>query len=124
MLTIKTLRLVNTEHLTALETFPPFFFLSDELPDAKFSDVLQIFNHAHAILGSVPLIQVVQPGTREAVTANAILDFGVHSLLTVFDSAYDADFRFEATITSAARAWFLISCVCDAEAAIHSTGSD
>ncbi len=56
------------------------------MPYTKFSDVLKIVDHAHAILGSIPLIQMIQHGTREAVTIKAVLDFGVHYLLTVFDS--------------------------------------
>ena len=114
---------MNTEYLAAFRAAPPFFFVSDEMPYAEFSDVLEIADHAHAILGSIPLIQMVQPGAREAVTTEAVLDFGVHDLLTVLDSAYDAGFRFEAVVTPATGAWFLISCVCAAEAAIHSAGS-
>ncbi len=113
MQTIKTLRLVNTEYLTAFRAAPPFFFASDEMPYAEFSDVLEIVDHAHAILGSVPLIQIVQPGAREAITTEAVLDFGVHHFLTVLDSACDTNFFFEAIVTSAAEAWFLISRVCD-----------
>lgn len=115
---------MNTECLTAFRAAPPFFFAFDEMPYAKFSDVLQIFNHAHAIPGSVALIQVVQSGAREAITTEAVLDFGVHHLLTALDPAHDANFRFEAVVTSATGAWVLISRVCDAEAAIHSAGSD
>ena len=123
VLTIKTLWLVNTEYLTAFRAAPPFFFASDEMPYAKFFNVLEIVDHAHAILGSVPLIQVVQPGARKAFTTEAVLDFRVHNLLTVFDSACFANFRFEAVVASAAGAWFPIPCVCNAEAAIHSAGS-
>lgn len=124
MLTIKALLLVNTEYLTAFGAFPPFFFVSDEMPYAEFSNVLEILDHAHAILGSIPVIQVVQPVAREAVTTGAILDFRVYNLLTVLDSAQNANFRLEAIIAKASGTWLIISCVCNAEAAIHSTGSD
>ena len=90
---------MNTEYLTASRAAPPFFFASDEMPYAEFSNVIEIAYHAHAILGSVPLIQMVQPGAREAITTEAVLDFGVRHLLTVLDSACDANFRFEAVIT-------------------------
>jgi hypothetical protein len=100
------------------------FFAFYEMPYAEFSNVLQIFNHAHAILGSVSLIQVVQPGAREVITTETVLDFGVNDLLTVLDSARDANFSFEDVVASATGAWVLISRVCDAEAAIHSAGSD
>ncbi len=108
MLAIKTLRLVNTEYLTAFRAFPPFFFISEEMHYAEFSNVLKVFDHAHAILGSIPVIQIFQPGAREAVATEAILGFGVYHLLAVLDPARDANFRFEAVIAKAAWAWFLI----------------
>jgi hypothetical protein len=89
-------------------------FVSDEMPYAEFSDVLKITDHAHAVLGFIPLIQMVQPDTGEAVTTKAVLDFGGYYLLTVLDFTYDAGFRFDAVVTSATRAWFLISCECAA----------
>ena len=76
---------MNAEHLTAFRASPPFFFVSYEMPYAEISNVLEIADHAHAILGSIPLIQMVQPVAREAVTSKAVLDFGVHYLLTVLD---------------------------------------
>jgi len=115
---------VNTEELHAFRAAPPFFFVSNEMPYAEFSNVFEIADHAHAILGSIPFIQMVQPDAREAVTTKAVLDFSVHYLLTVLDSTYDAGFRFEAVVTSATGAWFLISCECATETAIHSAGSD
>lgn len=64
---------MNTEYLTAFRADPPFFFGSYEMPYAEFSDVLEIADHAHAILGSISLIQMVQPDAREAVTREAVL---------------------------------------------------
>jgi hypothetical protein len=124
VLTIKTLWLVNTKYLTALRAYPPFFFVSDEMPYADFSNAFEIDDHAHAILGSIPLIQMIQPDARETVTIKAVLGFGVRHLLTVLDFTFNAGFRFEAVVTPATGAWFLISGECSAEAAIHSTGSD
>jgi hypothetical protein len=124
MLTIKTFWLVNTEYFAAFRAAPLFFFVSDEMPYAEFPDVLEIADHAHAVPGSIPLIQMIQPGTGEAVAAEAVLDLSVRDLLAVFDSAYDAGFRFEAVIDPATGAWFLVSCVCAAEVAIHSAGRD
>jgi hypothetical protein len=124
VLAIKAFGIVNTEHLAAFRAAPSFFFVSDEMPYTEFPNVLEVADHAHAIPGSVPLIQMVQPGTGEAVATEAVLDFGIHDLLAVLDPAYDAGFRFEAVIPSAAGAWFPVPCVCAAEAAIHSTGSD
>ncbi len=92
MLAIKTLRLVNTEYLAAFSASPPFFFVFDKMPYAKILDMIEVVDHAHAVLGSIPLIQMLQPGAGEAVTAKAVPDFSVHDLLTFFDSACDAGF--------------------------------
>ena len=82
------------------------------MPYAEISYAFKIADHAHAVLGSISLIQMVQPAAGETVTRKAVLDFRVHYLLTVFDSTNDAGFRFEAVLTLATRAWFLIPCVC------------
>ncbi|MCK9441258.1 MAG: hypothetical protein M0Q13_07540 [Methanothrix sp.] len=92
VLTIKTLRFMNTDSLIAFRAAPPFFFGYDEMPYAEFSNVLEIADLAHAILSSIPLIQMVQPDAGEAVTAKAVLDISVHYLLAVFDSTYNAGF--------------------------------
>jgi hypothetical protein len=81
---------MNTEYLAAFRASPPFLFGSYEMPYAEFSDVLKICDHAHAVLGSITLIQMVQLVTGEAVTSKAVLGFDIHSLLTVLDFAYDA----------------------------------
>ena len=115
---------MNTNYLAALGTGPPFLFVSNEMPYTELPDVLEIVNHTHAILGSVPLIQMVQPGARKAFTTEAVLDSSFHYLLTVLDSARDAGFRFETVVTSAAGACLFISYICATEATVHSAGSD
>ena len=92
MLAVKALRVVNTEQLTAFRAAPPFFFVSDKMPDSEFSDALEIVDHAHAVVGSIPLVQMAQPGTGEAAATGAVPDFGGRNPLTVFDSAFDAGF--------------------------------
>jgi hypothetical protein len=124
MLTIKALRLMNTEHFTAFQASPLFFFISNEMPYAEFSNFLKIFNHAHAVLSSITLIQMLQSVARKAVTSKAVPNLGVYHLLAVIDSTCYAGFRFEAVITPAPRARLLISHECAAKAAIHSAGSD
>jgi hypothetical protein len=115
---------MNAEHFAAFWADPPFFFGSYEMPYAEFSNVLKIADHAHAILGFIPSIQMLQPVAGEAVTSKAVLDFGVHQLFAVLDFAFYAGFRFEAVVAPASRARFPLSCECAAETAIHSAGSD
>jgi hypothetical protein len=111
---IKTLWLVNAEHLTAFLADPPFFFGSYEMPYAEFSNALKIGDHAHAIIGFIPPIQMLEPIAGEAVTSKAVPDLGVRYLLTVLDFAFYAGFRFEAVVTSATWTWFLLSRECAA----------
>jgi hypothetical protein len=124
VLAIKTLWLMNAEHLAAFRADPPFFFGSYEMPYAEFSNALKIGDHAHAVLGSITLIQMREIVAGKAVTSKAVLGFRVCHLLAVLDFAFCARFGFEAVIASATWAWFLLSCECTAETAIHSAGSD
>ncbi len=84
--------LLSIASLIAFRASPPFFFASDEMSYAEFSNILEIINHAHAILGSVPFIQIVPPDAREAITAETVLDFGLSHLFTVPDSARELSF--------------------------------
>jgi hypothetical protein len=52
---------MNTEHLAAFRAEPPFLFVTDEMPYAEFSNALEICDHAHAIHGSIPLVQIRNP---------------------------------------------------------------
>ena len=83
---------MNTNDLTALGTGPPFLFVSNEMSYAELFYFLEIINHTHTILGSIALIQVVQPGARKAVTTETVPGSTLHYVLTVLDSARDAGF--------------------------------
>ena len=98
---MKTLWLMNAERLAALGAAPSFLFVSDELPYAQVFDICEIAYHAHAILGSIPLIQMVQLDAREAVTTVAVLDFSHYYRLTILYSTCNTGFRFEAVVASA-----------------------
>ncbi|MFA6373540.1 MAG: hypothetical protein WCW68_13020 [Methanothrix sp.] len=91
---------MNTEYLTAFRTSPPFFFVSDEMPYAEFSNILEIPDHAHVIPGSIPLIQMVQPDARKIVTKEAILDFGIH-IFSQFLIRHATQDSIKAVVTSA-----------------------
>jgi len=75
---MKTLWLVNTEHLAAHGAAPYILFVSDEFPYAQVFDICEIAYHTHAILGSIQLIQMVQLDAREALTTVAVLDFSLY----------------------------------------------
>jgi hypothetical protein len=90
MLTVQALLLMNTQQPAALGTGPFFIFVSNKMPYPVLLDVLKIVDHAHAILGSIPPIQVAESGAWKAVTTETIFDFGGHYLLAVFDAAHGA----------------------------------
>jgi hypothetical protein len=55
-------------------------------------DIIEILDHTHAILGSISLIQTLQPCAREVVTSGAVFDSAVSNLLAVPDITGDAGF--------------------------------
>ena len=83
---------MNADYLATLGTGPSFLFVSNELSYANLPYTHEIVNHAHAILGSIALIQMAQPVARKAVTGEAVPDTTLDYVLTVLDSAEDAGF--------------------------------
>ena len=124
MSTIEALRLVNTDHIAAFETGPSFLFVSNEMSYPEFPDILQILEHAHAIFGSIPFIQMAQSGARETVASEAVFALGGRHLLTVLNAAHSGGVRFEMIAAPASRTCLLLPPKCPAEAAVHSAGSD
>jgi len=86
------MRLMNAKHHTAPGTGPPYIFIFNEFPDSGFLYVHEILNHAHSVLGSITLIEVVQPVAGEMVTAEAIPGPALRQHLAVLDTAVDAGF--------------------------------
>ena len=56
---------MHTNNLAALGAGPSFLFVSNKMSYAKLPYAHEIVNHTHAILGSIPLIQVIQPVARK-----------------------------------------------------------
>jgi len=115
---------VNAKQFSASWTSPPFLFAIDELPYADRSYPHEIFDHAHAVLGSIAFIQVIQPVAGKRVAPETVRDLPLSEMHAVLDTAGKAGYRFDAVIESAAGARVLLSHVRDAEAAVHAAGSD
>lgn len=77
MLAVKALWLVNAEHPAAFRADPSFFFCPYEMHYAEISDSLKISDHAHAVLGSITLIQMRELVAGKAVTAKAVFGLAV-----------------------------------------------
>jgi len=115
---------MNADCLTALGARPPFSFTPRKMSGADLPDILQIVDHAHAILGSVSFIQNTQPGARKIFAPDTELHSGVYPLPAVLDAALSAGFRFEVVVTPASRAWLAISGIGATKPAVHPAGSD
>ena len=120
----KALRAVNTDYLAALWAGPPFLFVFDETSDAGFLYVPEIFNHTHAVLGSVALVQVFQAVARKAVTPEAVPRFASRYPIAGLDSAYHSGLGFCTVVTPAARARILLSHISPAKMAVHAARRD
>jgi hypothetical protein len=81
---------MHTNQIAAPGTGPPVLFGSNEISYAEFPAALKIAKHAHAIPGSIALIQVCQTGAGKAGAAEAVLDAAWHEVLTVLDAARHA----------------------------------
>ena len=84
---------MNTDYIATLGAGPPFLFVSNEMSYPELPDVLQIVDHAHPILGSITLIQMVQSGARETVTTETVFAFGGRHLLTALNPAHSGGLR-------------------------------
>jgi hypothetical protein len=113
---------MDTDYLPALGTDPPLLLRFDEMFYAGLAYLPEIANHAHAVLGSISLIQMVQVGAGEAVATVAVPGLG--HLLTVLDTARYARFRFESVVAPAAGTGLAVPHIGPAETAIHSARSD
>jgi hypothetical protein len=100
---------MDTDHLIAHGTGPFLFFISYKPSYAVLLYIHKIVNHAHVILGSIALIQVIKPIARKPVTIGAEPEAALHHLLTRLDPAIDACFRLAAVIAPATRTCIFVS---------------
>jgi hypothetical protein len=59
---------MHANQFSAIRAGPPDVFIPDELPDAVFFNLPQIFHHTHPIFLSIPLIKVFQSPTGKGIT--------------------------------------------------------
>ena len=120
----QTLRFMHTDQLAASWAGPFFLLGSDELPHAGFLYVVEIFDHTHAVLRSVSLIQVFQRVAGKAVTVEAVLRLAAGYPLACLDLADHAGLRLGRIILPAARASVPLSHKGPAQPAVHPARSN
>ncbi len=116
--------LVNAEDPAARGTGPLLLLGSDETSDAEVSDTREIPDHAHAVLGSITLVQVIQSVAGKGAAAATVPGFASRDHLTGLDSAHDPCLRFAGVVPTTAGTRVLVSRVSDAQATIHPTRRD
>jgi hypothetical protein len=78
---------MDADQLAASGTGPFFLFTPDKASYARSLDVLEILDHAHAIFGSITLVQIAQPGAGESVTRKTVTGSSLCPLHTGLDKA-------------------------------------
>ena len=122
--TIEALWLMHTQDLTALWALPFFLFVLDELPDAQVPDAGEIFDHAHAILRPVALINVLDHFARVILTAVAIPRMAMRKILAILDLTPCTGLRFVRILPSTTRARLPFPPICHTQAAVHPAWRD
>jgi hypothetical protein len=115
---------MNADHISALRTGPPSFFVFNKKSYSGLPYGPEIVDHAHAIPGPIAFIQAVQPVAGKTVATEAVPGPASHYLFTGLYPAHNAGLRFETVVTPASGACIPVSPVGPAEAAVHPAASD
>ena len=107
---------MDANRRAAPRTGPPGLLLLDKAPQAVGFYAPQVFNHAHAVLRAISLVQLTESLARKARTAGAEIPA---SRLAILDPAGDAGLGFASIVAPATRASIPASQKGVAEAAIH-----
>ncbi len=118
------MRLMDTEDLPTVRAGPALLLSFNEMSYAGLAYVLEVFNHAHAVLGSVALIQVAKIRAGKAVATEAVLSSVLGFFIAGLNSAGNAGFRFAGVITATAGTCPPIPYISPAEPAIHPARRD
>jgi hypothetical protein len=110
---------MNAYHPTALRTYPACLLLKDKGIHSNGADHLEVFDHAHPVICSIPLIQLFHTRTGEFDTVIAQPELGFCQSFTMADLAFKAMSGLAQVTSVAARALFVFPKMSDADAAIH-----
>jgi hypothetical protein len=120
VLAMRALRIMDAQQTTAPGTGPFGLLGPDEMPDAGGPDVSEVVHHAHAVLGSISLVQMAQSAAGEKVTTEAVLRLGCRQVLAGLYPAQGAGLGLGTVVGSAAWTGVLVPLERPTEAAVHS----
>jgi len=124
VLTMNALRVVHTHYVTTFRTFPSHLLVFNETPYAESLDGVQILDHAHPILRSIPLVQVIQSVARKTVATKTELDCAPNNLLAVLNLTSTTGLRFICVAPSATGTGIPLPSIRPAESTVHPAGGD
>ena len=115
-------RSVNRDGFSAAGAGPTVFFLRYELSDAEIPNIIKIFQHAHAVVFPVALVQIPQPAAGVLGASKAEM-VGMAPFFTEFDATFPAGARLgDFLAVVAARAAVFFPQMPDAQRTVHSAG--
>lgn len=110
---------MNADHFTAIGALPALLLQFNKAVQSKRADVFKVFDHAHAVIGPVACIQFSKAGAGKFGTIIAVLLFESRHFFTSFKSTGFAVFLFIGFVAHAARTWFFLAQVTDANSTVH-----
>ena len=114
---------VNADQMAAAGAFPAGLFPFCEFSNACIPDVFEVFDHAHAIFGSVAFIQLFESGAGIG-WAGETEPSASRELFAVLDSTSDAACGLVFVTPPASGASVLFPYIGITDTAVHTAGSD
>jgi hypothetical protein len=122
--TSRTGWLMHANRLTTTGTRPLGFFGFDEISQSVSVDIVQIFNHAHAVVRTISTVQTVEPRAGKTLASDAeLLPVAAHDF-AISDFAVPSGPRFVRIINPAAGTSVSFALISHAKRAIHPAGSN
>lgn len=115
---------VNAKQAAATWTSPAALLLPDKTADAVGFDEGKIFQHAHAVTGSVAFVQLLQALARIILATKTEFSLAAAGFSAKPDAAFPAVCRFGPVPKQAARALPFLPQMPEADGAIHAAGCD
>jgi hypothetical protein len=122
--TSRTGWLMHANRLATTGTRPLGFFGLYEIPQSASVDIVQIFNHAHAVVRTISSVQTAEPCTGKTLTSRAeFLPVAAHDF-AISDFAIPSGPGFIRIIDPAAGTSVSFALISHAKRAIHPAGSN
>jgi hypothetical protein len=113
-----------TNSAAAFGTGPSRLFTFNKFSYSPLSYVVEIFNHAHTVFGSISFVQVLHTVARKLVALKTIFRFTIFKGGTVLYSAFGTSNRLIDINRSATGAFIFLPEICHAYTAVHTAWGD